>query len=153
MLKTQAKIDLVHVPYKGAAASLNDVVSGQVPISFQSMPSSIGMVKGGKVKVLAIASPKRTPTLPDVPTIGETISGFGEDPWYGVFVPAGTPPAVVKKLHDEIVKAVASPDVKEKLAAQGGDPFPMTPEKFGALVKQDLSRWEKIVKDSGARVD
>ena len=153
MLKTQAKIDLVHVPYKAAAASLNDVVGGQVPVSWQSMPSSIGMVKGGKVKVLAVASQKRVPSLPDVPTVAETIPGFGEEPWYAVFAPAGTPDAIVKKLYDEIVKALQSPDAKERLAAQGGEVFTLPPDKFGALIRQDLARWEKIVKDSGARVD
>jgi tripartite-type tricarboxylate transporter receptor subunit TctC len=153
MLKVQAKVDLEHVPYKGAAASLTDVINGTVPVSFQSMPSSISMVKGGKVKVLGVATQKRVPSLPDVPTIGETIPGFGEDPWYGVFVPAGTPLPISKKLYEEIVKALSSPDVKEKLAAQGGEPFTLPPEKFAALIKEDLSRWGEIVKQSGARVD
>ncbi|HVF62474.1 MAG TPA: tripartite tricarboxylate transporter substrate binding protein [Casimicrobiaceae bacterium] len=153
MIKKQAGIDLVHVPYKGAAASLTDVVSGQVPVSFQSVPSSISMVKGGKVKVLAVASQKRVPALPDAPTIGETLKGFGEDPWYGVFLPAGTPKPIVNKLAEEIAKAVNSPDVKEKLAAQGGEPFTLTPDKFAALVKHDLARFEPIVKASGAKVD
>jgi tripartite-type tricarboxylate transporter receptor subunit TctC len=153
MLKTQAKIDVEHIPYKGAAASLTDVINGTVPISFQSVPSSISMIKGGKVKVLAIASQKRIAALPDVPTIGETIPGFGEDPWYGVLVPAGTPQPIMKKLHDEIVKAVGSPDTKEKLAAQGGEPFTLTPEKFAALIKQELARWEGIVQKSGAKLD
>jgi tripartite-type tricarboxylate transporter receptor subunit TctC len=153
MLKTQTKVDLTHIPYKAAAASLNDVVGGQVPISWQSMPSSIGMVKAGKVKVIGVATQKRVPALPNVPTVGETLTGFGEEPWYAFFVPAGTPPAIVKRLHEEIVKAVQSPDAKEKLAAQGGEPFTLPPDKFGALVKSDLVRWETIVKQSGARVD
>ena len=153
ILKTRANVDLTHIPYKAAAASLNDVVGGQVPISWQSMPSSIGMVKAGKVKVLGVATQKRVPALPNVPTIGETLTGFGEEPWYAFFVPAGTPPAIVKRLHEEIVKAVQSPDAKEKLAAQGGEPFTLPPDKFAALVKSDLVRWETIVKQSGARVD
>jgi tripartite-type tricarboxylate transporter receptor subunit TctC len=153
MLKTQAKIDLQHVPYKSASASLTDVVSGQVPISFQSMPSAISMVKSGKVRVIGVATKKRVPSLPDVPTIGETLPGFGEDPWYGLFVPAGTPKDIVKFLHDETIKALNDPATKEKLAQQGGEPLTMSPEQFAAMIKQELPRWDKLVKDSGAKVD
>ena len=153
MLKTQAKIDLQHVPYKSASASLTDVVSGQVPVSFQSMPSAISMVKSGKVRVIGVATKKRVPALPDVPTIGETLPGFGEDPWYGLFVPAGTPKDIVKVLHDETIKALNDPATKEKLAQQGGEPYTMSPEQFAALIKQDLPKWDKLVKESGAKVD
>ena len=153
MLKTQAKIDMQHVPYKSASASLTDVVSGQVPISFQSMPSAISMVKSGKVRVIGVATKKRVPSLPDVPTIGETLPGFGEDPWYGLFAPAGTPKEIVKFLHDETIKALNDPATKEKLAQQGGEPLTMSPEQFAALIRQDLPRWDKLVKDSGAKVD
>jgi tripartite-type tricarboxylate transporter receptor subunit TctC len=153
MLKTQGKIDLQHVPYKSASASLTDVVSGQVPISFQSMPSAISMVKAGKVRVIGVATKKRVPSLPDVPTIGETLPGFGEDPWYGLFVPAGTPKDIIKVLYDETIKALNDPATKEKLAQQGGEPLTMTPEQFAALIKQELPRWDKLVKESGAKVD
>ena len=153
MLKTQAKIDLEHVPYKSASASLTDVVSGQVPLSFQSMPSAISMVKSGKVRVIGVATKKRVPALPDVPTIGETLPGFGEDPWYGLLAPAGTPKAIITVLHNETIKALNDPATKEKLAAQGGEPFTMTPEQFSSLIKQELPRWEKLVKESGAKVD
>ncbi len=153
MLKTQAKIDMQHVPYKSASASLTDVVSGQVPVSFQSMPSAISMVKSGKVRVIGVATKKRVPSLPDVPTIGETLPGFGEDPWYGLFAPAGTPKEIVKFLHDETLKALNDPATKEKLAQQGGEPLTMTPEQFAAMIKQELPRWDKLVKDSGAKVD
>ena len=153
MLTTQAKIDMQHVPYKSASASLTDVVSGQVPVSFQSMPSAISMVKSGKVRVIGVATQKRVPSLPDVPTIGETLPGFGEDPWYGLFAPAGTPKEIVKFLHDETLKALNDPATKEKLAQQGGEPLTMTPEQFAAMIKQELPRWDKLVKDSGAKVD
>jgi tripartite-type tricarboxylate transporter receptor subunit TctC len=153
MLKTQAKIDLQHVPYKSAAASLTDVMSGQVPLSFQSMPSAISMVKSGKVRVIGVATKKRVPALPDVPTIGETLSGFGEDPWYGLFAPAGTPKEIVKQLHDETIKALNDPATKDKLAQQGGEPFTLTPEQFSALISSEIPRWDKLVKDSGAKVD
>ena len=153
MLKTQAKIDLDHVPYKSASASLTDVVSGQVPLSFQSMPSAISMVKSGKVRVIGVATKKRVPSLPDVPTIGETLPGFGEDPWYGLLAPAGTPKAIVTLLQTETVKALNDPGTKEKLLQQGGEPYTMSPEQFAALIKQELPRWEKLVKESGAKVD
>jgi len=93
------------------------------------------------------------PSLPDVPTIGETLPGFGEDPWYGLFAPAGTPKEIVKFLHDETLKALNDPATKEKLAQQGGEPLTMTPEQFAAMIKQELPRWDKLVKDSGAKVD
>jgi tripartite-type tricarboxylate transporter receptor subunit TctC len=153
MLKTQAKIDMQHVPYKSASASITDVVSGQVPVSFQSMPSAISMVKGGKVRVIGVATKKRVPSLPDVPTIGETLPGFGEDPWYGLFAPAGTPKDIVKFMHDETIKALNDPATKDKLAQQGGEPYTMSSEQFAALIKQDLPKWEKLVKESGAKVD
>jgi tripartite-type tricarboxylate transporter receptor subunit TctC len=153
MLKTQAKIELQHVPYKSAAASLTDVVSGQVPLSFQSMPSAISMVKAGKVRVIGVATKKRVPSLPDVPTIGETLPGFGEDPWYGLLAPAGTPKAIIAQLHQETIKALNDPATKEKLAQQGGEPYTLTPEQFVALIKQELPRWDKLVKESGAKVD
>ncbi len=153
MLKTQAKIDLQHVPYKTAAASLTDVVSGQIPISFQSMPSAISMVKAGKVRVIGVATKKRVPSLPDVPTIGETLPGFGEDPWYGLLAPAGTPKPILTQLYNETVKALNDPATKEKLALQGGEVFTLPPEQFTGMIKQELPRWDKLVKESGAKVD
>ena len=99
MLKTMAGIDMVHIPYKGAAASVTDVVGGRVPISFQSAPSAISFVKSGKLRVLGVANEKRVPTMPDVPAIGETLRGYGATPWYGVLAPAGTPKAVIAQLH------------------------------------------------------
>lgn len=153
MLKSQAKIDMQHVPYKTAAASLQDVAGGQVPLSFQSMPSAISMVKGGKVRVIGVATKKRVPSLPDVPTIGETLPGFGEDPWYGLLAPAGTPKPILTQLYNEAVKALNDPATKEKLALQGGEVFTLPPDQFAALIKGELPRWEKLVKESGAKID
>jgi tripartite-type tricarboxylate transporter receptor subunit TctC len=153
MLKTLAGIDMVHIPYKGAAASVTDVVGGRVPISFQSAPSSISFVKSGKLRVLGLANEKRVPTMPDVPTIGETVRGFGATPWYGVLAPAGTPKPIIAKLSAAIAKALDSKDLQHKMAAQGAEVAKSTPEQFAALIKEELPRWQKIVKTSGAQVD
>jgi tripartite-type tricarboxylate transporter receptor subunit TctC len=153
MLKTMAGIDMVHIPYKGAAASVTDVVGGRVPISFQSAPSAISFVKSGKLRVLGVANEKRVPTMPDVPAIGETLRGYGATPWYGVLAPAGTPKAVIAQLHAEIVKALDNKDLQEKMAAQGAEISKSSPAQFAAMIKDELPRWSKIVKESGAQVD
>ena len=153
MLGKETGIDLVHVPYKGAAAAVTDLVAGQVQVSVQSLPSSIAFIKNGKIKVLGVVNPKRIAALPDSPTIGETIKGFGTTPWYGIFAPAGTPKAIVAQLNAEIAKALESKDVQERLAGVGCEPYKTSADQFGALVKSDLARWSGIVKASGASVD
>ena len=153
MLKTQAGIDLQHIPYKGASAAATDVVAGRVPVSVQSMPSVVSFTQAGKLKVLAVANEKRVSALPDVPAASETLKGYGATPWYGVFVPAGTPKPVVAKLHAEIVKALGAKDLQEKMKAQGAEVTHSTPEEFAALIKAELPKWAQLVKASGAQVD
>jgi tripartite-type tricarboxylate transporter receptor subunit TctC len=153
MFKDAAGIDLQHIPYKGAAAAVTDVISGQVPLAFQSMPSSMSYVKSGKLKVLGVATEKRTALAPDIPAISETVPGFYTVSWYGLLAPAGTPKDIVEKLRAATVKALSDKEVKEKLAAQGAEPFITTPEQFAALIKDEMPKWAKIVKDSGAKVD
>lgn len=153
MLGKAASIDLLHVPYKGASAAVTDLVGGQVQVSVQSLPSSISFIKSNKLKVLGVVNEKRVAALPDVPTIGETIKGFGSTPWYGLLAPAGTPKAIVAQLQAEVAKALETQDAKDRLAAVGCEPFKSTPEQFAALIKDDLPKWAKIVKDSGATVD
>jgi tripartite-type tricarboxylate transporter receptor subunit TctC len=153
MLQKAADIKLQHIPYKGAAAAATDVVSGQVPLSVQSMPSSIAFIKSGKLKVLGVVNEKRVAALPDAPTIGETVKGFGATPWYGMFAPTGTPKALTQYLQNEIGKALDDPDVRARLATLGCEPFKGTSEQLAVIVKDDLVRWAKIVKESGAQVD
>jgi tripartite-type tricarboxylate transporter receptor subunit TctC len=153
MLGKTAGIEMLHVPYKGASAAVTDLVGGQVQVSVQSLPSSIAFIKSGKLKVLGVVNGKRVSALPDVPTIGETIAGFGSTPWYGLLAPAGTPKAIVAQLQAEVAKALDDPAVKEKLAAAGCEPFKSTPEQFAMLIRDDLPKWAKIVKDSGATID
>jgi tripartite-type tricarboxylate transporter receptor subunit TctC len=153
MLQKAAGIQLMHVPYKGASAAVTDLVGGQVQLSVQSLPSSISFIKSGKLKVLGVVNEKRVAALPDVPAIGETIKGFGSTPWYGLFAPAGTPNAIVEQLQAAVAKALDAPDAREKFAQLGCEPFKSTPEQFAALIKDDLPKWARIVKESGATVD
>lgn len=153
MLGKATDIKMVHVPYKGAAAAVTDLVGGQVQVSVQSLPSSIAFIKSGKIKVLGVVNEKRVAALPDVPTLGETIRGFGSTPWYGLLAPAGTPRAIINQLQQEISKALDTPEVRERLAGVGCEPFKSTPEQFASLIREDLPKWAKIVKDSGAKLD
>jgi tripartite-type tricarboxylate transporter receptor subunit TctC len=153
MLGKATGIELTHVPYKGAAAAVTDLVAGNVQVSVQSLPSSISFIRSGKVKVLGVVNPKRVPALPDAAPIGDTVKGFGATPWYGLFAPAGTPKAIVTQLNAAIAKALESKEVQERLAGVGCEPFKSTPEQFAQLVRDDLPRWAKIVKESGATID
>jgi hypothetical protein len=153
MIQKAADIKLQHIPYKGAAGAATDVVGGQVPLSVQSMPSSIAFIRSNKLKVLGVVNEKRLSALPDAPTIGETIKGFGATPWYGMFAPTGTPKLVNVWLQTEILRILDDSDTKEKLATVGCEPYKGSADVLAALVRDDLVRWAKIVKDSGAKVD
>ena len=153
MLGKATGIELTHVPYKGAAAAVTDLIGGQVQLSVQSLPSSLQFIKSGKMKVLGVVNEQRVTALPDVPTIGETVKGFGATPWYGLFAPAGTPKAIVVQLQAALSKALDAPDTKDKLAAVGCEPYKLSSEQFASLIKDDLPKWAKIVKASGATVD
>ena len=153
MLGKATGIEMTHVPYKGASAAATDLVAGQVQVSVQSLPSSISFIRSGKMKVLGVVNPKRLPAVPDAPTIGETIKGFGATPWYGVFAPAGTPRQVIAQLNAEIAKALDSKEVQERLAFVGCEPYKTSPEQFAQVVRDDLPRWAGIVKASGASID
>jgi tripartite-type tricarboxylate transporter receptor subunit TctC len=153
MLNKAAGIDLVHVPYRAAAAAATDVVGGQVPLAVVSVSVSLGLVQSGKLKVLGVANEKRVAALPDTPTIGETLKGFGATPWYGLLAPAGTPKAIVSELHAAIQEVLDAKDVQDKLAAQGCEVLKGNPAQFSALIRDDLPKWAKIVSESGASLD
>ena len=153
MLQKATDIQLQHIPYKAAAAAATDVVGGQVPLSVQSMPSSIAFIRAGKLKVLGVVNEKRLAALPDSPTIGETVSGFGATPWYGMFAPAGTPKNILLQIQNDVAKALDAKDVQDRLATLGCEPFKGTGDQLAQIVKTDLVRWAKIVKDSGAKID
>lgn len=153
MLKTAAGIDIVHVPYRGAAPAAADVVGGQVPMTFGSFPGLMPFVKGGQLRAIGVCTEKRTALAPDLPTLAETVPGLYANAWYGLFAPAGTPRDVINKLHLEVVKAMDSADMKERLSLLGVEPTTSTPDQLAVLMKDDLVRWAKIVKDSGAHLD
>ena len=153
MLNKAAGIDLVHVPYKGAAAALTDLVGGQVQVSVQSLPSSIGFIRSGRIKVLGVVNEKRLAALPNSSPIQETVAGLSVTPWYAVFAPAGTPKPVTLQLQALISQAIDSADVKEKLANVGAEPFQLNGDQFARFIRSELPRWAKTVKDSGASID
>ena len=153
MLKVAAGIDIVHVPYRGAAPAAADVVGGQLPMTFGSFPGLMPFVKSGQLRAIGVCTEKRTLLAPDLPTLAETVPGLYANAWYGMFAPAGTPKEIINKLHTEIVKAMNSSELKERLAVLGVEPTTSTPDQLALLMKDDLVRWAKIVKDSGAQLD
>ena len=154
MLNTMAGIELQHVPYKGVAPALNDVLGGQLPLVFASLPSSLSHIKAGKLKPLAVSSARRSPTLPDVPALSEFVPGYSGTLWIGLFAPAGTPHEVLSKLEEGMTKALATKDLRDKLELQGVELAPpTTPDQFAKLLNEDIARWSQIVKTSGASID
>ncbi|MBS0320409.1 MAG: tripartite tricarboxylate transporter substrate binding protein [Proteobacteria bacterium] len=145
---------IVHVPYKGSAQALADLIGGQIQLDFDTTSSAMGMIKAGKVRPLAVMSARRSPELPDVPTMAEAgVPNLVMTTWYGLFVTAGTPPDVVAKLHDETAKILAMPDVQKRLVALGGEPGAGTQKEFAALVKADYDRFGKLIDDAHIKID
>jgi tripartite-type tricarboxylate transporter receptor subunit TctC len=154
LFKTMAGVDMVHVPYKGSAPAITDLIAGQVQVMFDNLPSSLQQIKAGRLRAIAVTSAQRSPALPDIPTIGESgLPGFEATSWFGVLAPAGTPPAILSKLNTEIDKWLQSADGKEKLLTQGALPAGGTPDQFSAYIKSETEKWAKVVKLSGAKVD
>ena len=154
MFQRAAGIKTQHVPYKGAAQAMTDVISGTVDLYMSSVPTLLGQIKQGKVRALAVTSARRVDDLPDVPTINEAgYKGFDAVTWFGLLAPAGTPNDVVARLNAEFNKALKQPELAKRLGDEGADPAGGTPEQFAALIRDEIPRWGKIVKDSGAKVD
>jgi tripartite-type tricarboxylate transporter receptor subunit TctC len=154
MFQKTAAVKFTHVPYKGAAQGSTDLIGGQIQMYMSSVPTLIGYVKNGKMRALAVTSAKRTADLPSVPTVAESgFKGFEAVTWFGVAGPAGLPKDVVAKLNGAFNKALQDPEVRKKLASQGADALGGTPEQFAKLIHDDIGRWGKIVKESGAKVD
>jgi len=154
MFQKTAAVKFTHVPYKGAAQGSTDLIGGQIQMYMSSVPTLIGYVKNGKMRALAVTSPKRTADLPSVPTVAESgFKGFEAVTWFGVAGPAGLPKDVVAKLNGAFNKALQDSEVRKKLASQGADALGGTPEQFAKLIHDDIGRWGKIVKESGAKVD
>ena len=154
LFKTMAKVDMQHVPYKGSAPAVTDLLGNQIAIMFDNMPSAIQHVRSGKLHPIAVTTAKRSPELPDVPTIAEAgVPGYEATSWFGLFVPAGTPPAVVSKLNTAIVKVLAKADIKKKINEQGAEVYSETPAQFSAFIQKESLKWGKVVRESGASVD
>jgi len=154
LFKVMAGVQMTHIPYKGSAPALQDLLGGQVQLMFDNLPPSLPQIKAGKVRALAVTSLTRAPALPDVPTIAESgLPGFEASSWFGILAPAGTPPAIVAKLNAEIAKWLATPEAKEKLAKQGANAAGGTPEDFAKHIAAETAKWAKVVKDSGAKID
>ena len=147
-------IDILHIPYKGSAPAVTDLLGGQVTMMFDNLPSSMQHIRSGKLRAIAVTSAKRSPELPDVPTVAESgVKGFEATSWFGLFAPAATPPQVVAKLNAAVVKLLADPEVKKKLAEQGAEPHGEKPEQFAAFIRGEAAKWGKVVRDSGATAD
>lgn len=154
MLKTEAGIDLLHVPYKGIAAAIGDVMGGQVDAAFTSVPSVISSVKAGKLRAIAVSSAKRNAAVPEVPSIAESgLPGFDVDPWWGILAPAAIPRAIVDKINADVREALMTEESKAFFAKQGSEILLTTPEQFHQMLESDVQKWARVVKSSGARVD
>lgn len=153
LFKSMTGCDMVHVPYKGAGPALTDLMGGQVHVLFDNLPSSIGHIKGGRIRALAVTSEQREPSMPQLPTVGDTVPGYEATAWFGIGMPKGTPREVIDKVNAEVNRALADPKMRERLAELGGRPIAGTPEDFGKVIAAETAKWEKVVNASGAKVE
>ena len=150
LFKSMAGVDMVHIPYKGGAPAVADLISGQVPLSFATVLETIQFVKAGKVRALAVTNSRRSMALPDLPTISEAgLPGYQSISWLALFAPAGTPKEIVNKASAETVRILKLPDVRERLLAQGAEPIGSTPEQLAAILAQDIAKYARVIKESG----
>jgi len=154
MIKVGAKIDMVHVPYKGAAQALTDLLGGQITIYLSSIPPAVPLIRNGRLKALGVTGSKPSASLPNVPTIAATgIPGYVVDNWYGVMAPIGTPKEVITRLNTELVRILGSAEIRERFAAEGSEVAPNTPEQFGAFMRDEIQKWSKAVREAKVQVD
>ena len=154
LLKLMAGLDVTHIPYSSAAPAMLAVAAGQIPIGLTAMPPTVPLIKSGKIRGIAVTSPARMPSLPDVATVAEQgYPGYEDYTWIAFFAPMGTPKAYVNKLNQSIAAIIAQTETKERLAVLGFDPVSNTPEQFTAYIKVEVTKWAKVIKESGARVD
>jgi tripartite-type tricarboxylate transporter receptor subunit TctC len=154
LFKTMAGVDMLHIPYKGSAPAVTDLIAGQVQLMFDNLPSSIAQVKAGKLRPIAVTTLKRSPALPDVPTIAESgLPGYDASSWFGMHAPAGTPKDIISKIHGVVTKSLQAPEMIERLSTQGAQPVGNTPEEFTEFLRVEIAKWARVVKASGARVD
>jgi len=154
MLKSMAKIDMLHIPYKGASVAITELIGGQIIIYGSSMPPALPLINAGKLRALGVSSAKRLAPLPSVPTVAESgVKDYEAVNWYGVLAPAGLPKEIVTKLHDDIVRILKQADVQERFKGEGGDVVGNTPEEFAAFMQKEVPKWSKVVREAGVKVD
>jgi tripartite-type tricarboxylate transporter receptor subunit TctC len=153
LFKSMTGCDMLHVPYKGAGPALTDLMAGQVHVIFDNLPSSSPFIKAGRIRALGVTSAGRDPTLPDVPTVGETVPGYEATAWFGLGMPKGTPKDIIEKVNAEVNRALADPKMRQRLAELGGTPIGGTPEDFGNVIRSETAKWAKVVNASGAKVE
>jgi len=155
LFKSMAGIYMVHFPYRGSGPALLDMVGGSMDVMFDNLPSSIPLIKAGKLKALAVTSAQRSGAVPDVPTVEEAgkLKGFEATSWFGLLAPAGTSPEIVNRIQQEVAKSLSTPAIKEKMLAQGAIPSGNTPQEFAKLIDAEIKKWALVVKASGAKVD
>ena len=154
LMKSMGGFSANHIPYKGSAPAMTDLLSGTVTLLFDSIPSSLPQVRAGKLRGIAVASSRRSPVLPDLPTLSEAgLTGFAADSWFGIMVPAGTPKDVIARLNAEVIKALDSAEVKDIITKQGGEVRGSSPEGMAAQIRGDREKWGKVVRESGAKAD
>jgi tripartite-type tricarboxylate transporter receptor subunit TctC len=154
LLKSMAGIDMVHIPYKGTSPGVVDLLAGQVSVMAPNLLTALPHIRAGKLRALAVTSAKRSEGLPEVPTIAESgLVGYDSTQWYGVLAPAGTSRAIVARLHEEIVRALRTPEVMQRLAADGAEPVGSSPEEFAAFIKSEIDKWAKVARAAGIRAE
>lgn len=154
LLQRSARIEITHIPYKGAAPALTDLLGGHVVMFFSGMPPAIPHVKAGKLRAIAVSTAKRSPAAPEVPTVAESgVRDFDISTWFGVFAPAATSKDIIGKLNAEISRALTLPDVRERLAREGAETAPNSPEQFGKFIQSEIAKFARIIRESGARAD
>ena len=153
LFKTMAKVDMLHIPYKGNVPAITDLLAGQTSLLFATMPTVLPHAKAGKLRAIATLGSERSAATPELPTIGETLKGFEVNNWIGLFAPAGTPPEIVRRWNGEVMRVMQSPDIQARLPVDGARFTANTPEQFSAFVKSEIAKWAPVVKASGARVD
>ncbi len=153
MLRSLARVNITHVPYKGAGPAMPDLIAGQVQLSFVTYTAAGPHIKTGRLRALGVTTARRSPTLPELPAIAETLPGYDSAVWYGFAAPAGTPGEIVARLNSEVLRVLAAPDFRNRITLEAVAPIGSTPEEFGNFIKSEIVRWAKVVKDSGAKVD
>jgi tripartite-type tricarboxylate transporter receptor subunit TctC len=153
LFKSMARVEMVHVPYKGNVPAITDLLAGQTALLFATMPTVLPHAKAGKLRALATIGASRAAAVPELPTVGESLPGFEVNNWIGLFAPAGTPPEIVRRWNTEVTRIMQSPDIQARLPVEGARFSPNTPGQFAAFVKAEIAKWAPVVKASGARVD